>query len=167
MAALGINLNALIAQFLVFAIVLFVLWRYVYPALLKTLDQRRDAIRVGMENAEKSRQELAEAEKRVAAMLDEARQEAQRTLANATVAAQHVRNEIEQQAQERSRDIMTQAERRIQQEITKARADLRQQVADLAIMAAGKVVGASLDTETNRRLAGEVVAQSGARDGLS
>jgi len=92
MAALGINLNALIAQFLVFAIVLFVLWRYVYPALLKTLDQRRDAIRVGMENAEKSRQELADAEKRVAAMLDEARQEAQRTLANATVAAQHVRD---------------------------------------------------------------------------
>lgn len=167
MAALGINLGALIAQFIVFGIVLFVLWRYVYPALLKTLDQRRDAIREGMANAEQSRQELAAAQRRVEAMLNDARQEAQRTIANATLAAQHVRDEIEQQAQERARDIMTQAERRIQQEITKARADLRQQVADLAILAAGKVVGASLDNETNRRLAGEVVAQSGARDGLS
>ncbi len=167
MAGLGINLGALIAQLAVFAIVLFVLWRWVFPALNKTLDQRREAIREGLANAEKSRQELAAAEKRVEAMLDEARQEAQRTLANATQAAQHVRDEIEQQAQERSRDIMTQAERRIQQEITKARADLRQQVADLAIMAAGKVVGSSLDTEANRRLASEVVAQSGARDGLS
>src|SRR5579862_202172 len=143
MAALGINAAALAAQLIVFGIVLFILWRFVYPALTKTLDQRRENIRVGIENAEKSRRELADAEQRVAAMLDEARQEAQGVIAQATQAAQHVREEIEQQTQERARDIMTQAEKRIQQEITKARADLRQQVADLAILAAGKVVGSS------------------------
>lgn len=167
MEALGINFPALLAQLIVFGIVLAILWIFVYPRLMKTLDQRRDNIREGMENAEKSRRDLAEAEQRVAAMLDEARQDAQRTIAQATAAAQHVREEIEQQTQERVRDIMAQAERRIQQEIAKARADLRQQVADLAIMAAGKVVGSSLDTEANRRLASEVVAQSAARDGLS
>ena len=158
--ALGINGWALISQIVLFAILFLGLQRWVFPALSKTLDQRANSIREGLANAEKSRQELANAEKRVEAMLAEARQEAQRTLANATQAAEHVRADIEQQAQARSRDILAQTERSIQQQVAQAKAELRASVADLAISAAERVVGQSLDTQSNRRLVNEFVAQA-------
>jgi F-type H+-transporting ATPase subunit b len=157
---LGINIYNFVAQLVTFAIVLLVLWRWAFPALFKTLDQREAMIRSGVENAEKARSELDEAQARVEALLEQARQDAQATIAKATQAAEHVRADIEQQARERSQQIFDQAERRIQQEFERARAQLRQEVADLAIQAAEHVVGGSLDQTTSRRLVNEFVTQS-------
>jgi F-type H+-transporting ATPase subunit b len=157
---LGINIYNFAAQLITFLIVLFVLWRWAFPALFKTLDQREAEIRSGVENAAKARQDLAEAQTRVEGLLEQARQDAQTTLAKATQAAEHVRTEIEQEARERSQQILDQTERRIRQEIDRARAQLRQEVADLAIQAAEHVVGGSLDQTTSRRLVNEFVTQS-------
>ena len=157
---IGINLWNFVSQVITFLILLWVLAKFVFPALVKTMDTRERVIREGVENAEKSKQELNEAQKRVEALLDEARLDAQATLAKATQAAEHVRAEIEQDAQRRAREIITQAEQRTEQLVAQARAQLRQDVADLAIAAAEHVVGNSLDTTTSRRLVNEFVAQS-------
>jgi F-type H+-transporting ATPase subunit b len=159
-SGLGINTVLFISQLISFLILFFVLRQLVWPILLRTLDKRALTIREGVENAEKARVELAEAEKRITAMMDEARQEAQRTIERAVKAGEHVRTEIEQEARERGRQIMEQAQARIQQEIAQARTELRQQVADLAIMAAERVIGKTLDPATNRRLVEEFIAQS-------
>ena len=158
---LGINLWNLVAQIVVFLIVLIVLARYVFPIFTKTLDQRANVIREGVENTERSRRELGEAEKRVEALLEQARRDAQDTISKATQVAEQVRADIEAQAQERGRQILDQAERQIQQQVAQARAQLRQEVADFAIQAAERVVGSSLDSATNRRLVNEFVAQAG------
>lgn len=160
MEALGINGWLFFSQLVTFLIVILVLAKWAFPLVTKTLDDRARLIQEGVDNTFKSRAELEAATKRVEAMLEEARQEGQRSLARANQAAEHMRTEIEQEAQARARDIMTQAERRIQQEMAQARAELSQQVVDLAIMAAGRVVGHSLDTADNRRLVNEFVAQS-------
>jgi F-type H+-transporting ATPase subunit b len=160
---LGINIGNLIAQVVTFIILLIVLGKYVFPLLFKTMDQRAATIREGVENAEKSRRELAEAQQRVEALLEQARRDAQAAIGRATAAAEQVRVGIEQDAQKRAQDILTQAERRIQQEVAQARVQLRQEVADLAIQAAEHVVGKSMDQATSRRLVSEFVAQSDAR----
>ena len=160
MEALGINPWLFLSQLVTFLIVVWVLRRFALPLVTKTLDDRARLIQEGVDNTTKSRVELAEAEKRVQAMIEEARQEGQRTLAKATQAAEHLRAEIEQEAQGRSREIVEQAEKRIQQEMAQARAELGRQVADLAIMAAERVIGHSMDTADNRRLVNEFVAQS-------
>ena len=160
MSALGINVFALLAQLITFGILFFVLWRFAFPVLMKTLDQREMTIREGVSNAEKARLAVTEAEKRVEAMLDQARREAQENIAKATQAAEHVRAEIEQNAQARSREIQAQAEKRIEQMIAQARAQLRQEIADLSINAAEHVVGKSLDQTTSRQLVGEFVASA-------
>jgi F-type H+-transporting ATPase subunit b len=160
---LGINVGNLIAQVVTFIILLIVLGKYVFPLLFKTMDQRAATIREGVENAEKSRRELAEAQQRVEALLEQARRDAQAAIGRATAAAEQVRVGIEQDAQKRAQDILTQAERRIQQEVAQARVQLRQEVADLAIQAAEHVVGKSMDQATSRRLVSEFVAQSDAR----
>lgn len=157
---MGINVWAFVSQVVTFFVLLYILGRWVFPALMKTLDKREATIREGVENAQKAKQELNDAEKRVAALLDQARVESQATIARATQAAEHVRAEIEQEAQVRARDIQAQAEKRIEQMVLQARSQLRQEVADLAIQAAEHVVGGSLDTNTSRKLVNEFVAQS-------
>lgn len=160
MGGIGLNIFNFISQLITFLILLWVLQKWAFPALMKTMATRERVIREGVENAEKAKSELAAAEKRVEALLDQARLDAQATLAKATQAADHVRQEIEQDAQVRARQILDQAERRIQQEVAQARAQLRQEVADLAIQAAEHVVGSSLDAQTSRKLVNEFVAQS-------
>lgn len=160
MSGLGFNTVMFISQLASFLVLFFVLSKFVWPIMLRTLDKRALTIREGVENAEKARVELAEAEKRIAAMMEEARQEAQRTMEQAVKAGEHMRTEIEQEARARGRQIIEQAQARIQQEIAQARTELRQQVADLAILAAEQVIGSSLDSATNRRLVDEFVARS-------
>jgi F-type H+-transporting ATPase subunit b len=127
---------------------------------VKTLDKRAVVIREGVENADKARQELAAAEKRVEALLDQARRDAQATLVKATQTAEQIRQEIKQQAEGEAAQIRAQNARRIEQEIAAAKAELSKQIADLAILAAGQVLGSSLDTQANRRLVNDFLAQS-------
>ncbi|HEY8325913.1 MAG: F0F1 ATP synthase subunit B [Ktedonobacterales bacterium] len=160
MDALGINIGSLIAQLVAFIILLLVLQRFAYPVLTKTLDERQAKIREGVENAEKASQSLRDAEKRVEALMNDARAESQRVLATATQAAERLKADIEQQAQQRGREIEQQASKRIEQQISQAKAELRAHVADLSIAAAERVIGQSLDSATNRRLVDEFVSQS-------
>lgn len=164
MSALGINIGSLIAQLVAFAILLWVLNRFAFPVLMRTLDERQKTIQTGIENAARASQELKNAEKRVEAMLNDARVESQKVIASATHAAERLKADIEQQAQQRGREIEQQAGKRIEQQIAQAKAELRAHVADLSIAAAERVIGQSLDSATNRRLVDEFVSQS--RDSL-
>lgn len=157
---LGINVWMFVSQLVSFLILFFVLQRFAFPILMRTLDKRALTIQEGVENAERARHELADAQRRIEELMQQARLEAQQTLAQATKAGEHIRTEIEQEARDRARQIIDQAEQRIQQEVAQARVELREQVADLAILAAEHVIGTNLDSATNRRLVSEFVAQS-------
>jgi F-type H+-transporting ATPase subunit b len=157
---LGINLVMFASQLIAFLVLFIVLQRFVYPVLIRTLDKRALTIQEGVENADRARRELAEAEQRIQGMMDDARVEAQRTLEQARKAGDRVRAEIETEARDRAQKTIEQAQARIQQEIAQARTELRKEVADLAILAAGHVIGSSLDSATNRRLVDEFVTQT-------
>jgi F-type H+-transporting ATPase subunit b len=164
MGALGINIYALLAQLVAFLVLFLVLRQFAFPALTKTLDERQTKIKEGIDNAERASQAIKDAEKRVEALMNEARLESQKVIAGATQAAERLKADIEHQAQQRGREIEQQAAKRIEQQIAQAKAELRAHVADLSIAAAERVIGQSLDTATNRRLVDEFVSQS--RDNL-
>lgn len=157
---LGINVWMFASQLVSFFVLLIVLWRWVFPVLMSTLDKRALTIQEGVENARKAQRDLSEAQQRIAGMMEDARLQAQQTLDQALKAGEHIRTEIEQEGRDRARQLIEQAQTRIQQEVAQARNELRREVADLAIMAAERVIGTSLDSATNRRLIDEFV-QSG------
>lgn len=157
---LGISIWNFAAQVFVFLVVVFVLWKWAIPTVNKFLDERSGQIQRGLENAETAKRQLAEAEKRVSDMLEQARQDGQQALSRATQAAEHLRAEIEQEARQRADEIMTQAQKNIEQQIAQAKSELSRQVSDLAIMAAERVIGHSMNTEDNRKLVQEFVSQS-------
>jgi F-type H+-transporting ATPase subunit b len=114
---MGLSLFNFIGQVVVFLVVVGILWKWALPFVTKTLDERAALIQTGIDNAEKAKKQLDEAEKRVADMLEQARQEGQQSLARATQAGEHLRAEIEQQARQRSDEILAQAQKTIEQQV--------------------------------------------------
>lgn len=157
---MGISLWNFLAQIVVFLVVVFVLWKWALPVVTKFLDERSGQIQKGLEDAETARRQLAEAERRVADMLEQARQEGQQALARATQAGEHLRADIEQQARQRADEILAQTQKTIEQQVAQAKSELSRQVADLAIMAAERVIGHSMNSEDNRKLVNEFVSQA-------
>jgi F-type H+-transporting ATPase subunit b len=160
----GINPFAFLSQLVSFGIVFLILWKWGFPAIVKTLEKRQAVIREGIENAEKARHDLAEATARAEQLLQEARLQAQETIAQATKAAEREAIRIQEEAYARSAEIEQQQVARIQQEAARARAELSRLVVNLSISAAGKVISKSVDSSDNRRLVEEFVHASETRE---
>lgn len=156
----GINTLAFISQLVSFAIVFLILWRFGFPAIQRTLDKRQNIIREGVENAERAKRDLEEANQRSEQILLEARRQAQETIAQAVRAAERESARIQVEAQERVHQIEQQQIARIRQEAAQAREELSRLVVNLSISAASKVISKSVDTNDNRRLVEEFVSSS-------
>ena len=160
----GINPFAFLSQLVSFGIVFLILWKWGFPVIIKTLEKRQAVIREGIENAEKARHDLAEATARAEQLLQEARLQAQETIAQATKAAEREAIRIQEEAYARAAEIEQQQVARIQQEAARARAELSRLVVNLSISAAGKVISKSVDSSDNRRLVEEFVHASETRE---
>src|SRR6185437_5068277 len=102
---LGINPGLLAAQLVNFGILYFILARFAFPALRKTLDERSNTIRVGIENAERAKSDLANARKQADGIILEAQQRGQQIVADATTAGERVRVQLEAEAKARADEI--------------------------------------------------------------
>ena len=160
----GINGLAFLSQLVSFGIVFYILWRWGFPAIVKTLEKRQAVIREGVENAEKARSDLAEATARAEQVLQEARLQSQETINQATKAAEREAIRIQEEAYARAAQIEQQQVARIQQEAARARAELSRLVVNLSISAASKVISKSVDSSDNRRLVEEFVHASETRE---
>ncbi len=163
-SGLGINTIAFISQLVSFGIVFFILSRWGFPLIIKTLDQRQAVIREGVENAERAKRDLAEAASKADQILTEARQQAQQIIGRAQKTAQQEAARIQEDAHARAEQIGQQQIARIQQEASRARNELSRVVVDLSIGAAGRVISRSVDNNDNRRLVEEFVTASSARE---
>ena len=156
----GINPFAFLSQLISFGIVFLILWKWGFPIIIRSLEKRQAVIREGVENAEKARHDLAEATARAEQLLQEARVQAQETIAQATRVAEREANRIQEEAHARAAQIEQQQVARIQQEAARARAELSRLVVNLSISAASKVISKSVDSTDNRRLVEEFVSAS-------
>ena len=163
-SGLGINALAFLSQLVSFGIVFFLLWKWGFPLILRTLDRRQAVIREGIENAQRATAELEEATARAQAIIDQASREAQERIAQAQKAAEREANRIIEEAYARSEQVEQQQIARIRQEAARARAEISRLVVNLSIDAAGKVIGRSVNNRDNRRLVEEFVSASEAKE---
>ncbi|TME61272.1 MAG: F0F1 ATP synthase subunit B [Chloroflexi bacterium] len=154
----GVNAVAFLSQLVSFGIVFFILWRWAFPAILKTLNRRQAVIQEGIENAERARRELDEATERAEQIMLEARRHAQETFEQAAKGAEAEANRIIEEAHAHADQVAQQQIARIQQEAARARAELNRLVVNLSITAASKVISKSVDSKDNRRLVEEFVS---------
>ena len=159
-AGLQINLFWIIVSALNFVILLVLLWVFALRPIARMLDQRQQRIEAGLRDAEQARRDRDAADTERAATLAEARREANEILNRAQKIAQETRDRdlVAVRAElERLRQL---AAGEIEAEKLRAMADLRAEVANLALAAAARVVGESMDDVRQRRLVQEFLHES-------
>jgi F-type H+-transporting ATPase subunit b len=161
-ALFQINLFWVIVSAANFIIFFAILWTFALKPVQRTLAERKERISTGLADAEQARLDRANAEAERVATLGEARREAREILERAQKVAQDSRDADIAATKADLERLREQAAAEIEAEKERAIADLRSEVADLALSAAGKVVGQSMTGATQRRLVEEFLAESAA-----
>jgi F-type H+-transporting ATPase subunit b len=155
MEALGINLGMLIVQIIAFTIVFLTLNAWVYKPMLSMMETRKEKIAQGLEDARVAAEARADAQKEADKILADAQAEAAKIVREATeraaTAGQDVKAAAEAEAAKAREAAMAEAE----MERNRILGDLRGQVASLAIAAANKLVGETIDEKKQHALLDE------------
>ena len=160
-SGLQINLFWIIVSALNFIVLFVILGTFAWGPLRRILEERRTRIEQGLKDAEEARRARESAEEERVAALQEARREANEILTRAQKVAQEIRDADLTETKAELERLRQRATAEIDAEKQRAIAELRGEVADLALRAAGKVVGETLSGERERRLVAEFLAESG------
>jgi len=151
-----VNLNAtLIAQIVVFLAFVVFTMKFVWPPLVKALDERAAKVAEGLSAADKAKTELAAANRVVGEQLAAARDDAAKRLADAERLAQSMIEEAKAKAAAEGAKVLAEAKAEAELESTKARDVLREQVAALAVKGAEAI----LKREVNAQVHAELLAR--------
>jgi F-type H+-transporting ATPase subunit b len=159
-AGLEINLFWVIVSSLNFILFLVLLYVFALGPVSRMLAERRARIEQGLRDAEQARLDRESAEAERLAALAEARREAKEILDRSQRVAQETREADIAATKAELERIRERAEAEIQAEKQRAIVDLREEVANLALEAAGKVVGESMTGERQRRLVEEFLRET-------
>ncbi|EKY14355.1 ATP synthase F0F1 subunit B [Actinomyces sp. S6-Spd3] len=130
---------------LILLVILLVVGLYALPRIYSMIDQRRDAIQEGLDNAEKAREDLSLASRKKDEMLRDAQAEAHQIREDARAQAQQIVAQARLDAQVEAQRVQDAAQRQILAERQAAQISLRSDVGLLASELAEKLVGEHLE----------------------
>ena len=159
-SGLQINFFWIIVSALNFIVLFVILSVFALGPLKRMLEERRARIEEGLRDAEQARRDRESAESERVAALQEARREANEILARAQKVAQETRDADIAATKADLERLRERAAADIEAEKVRAIAEVRNEVADLALRAAGKVVGETLNGERERRLVSEFLTET-------
>lgn len=157
-ALFQINLFWVIVSAVNFVVFFLLIWQFAFKPVSAMLADRRERIEQGLKDAEQARRDRENAEAERVAALTEARKEANEILTRAQRVAQETRDADIAATKEELERMRERAMSEIEAEKQRAITELRTEVADLALAAASRVVGESLDDERQRKLVREFLA---------
>jgi F-type H+-transporting ATPase subunit b len=157
---LGIEPAILLAQIVNFLIIMGVLRLFLYEPVLKMLEQRKERIAQGIQQADRSSAAAVEAERQRNAILDEARREAQEVRAQATRDAERIAQDVRSRAEQEANDIRRRAQLDAEAQVEAILTEARRDIADLAITATEQILGRELkDRAAQERFVAEFLTQ--------
>ena len=159
-ALFQINLFWVIISALNFLVFFAIVWTFAFKPVSGMLADRKSRIEQGLKDAEQARRDRESAESERVATLGEARREANDILARAQKVAQETRDADIAATRDELDRMRVRATAEIEAEKVRAIADVRAEVADLALLAASKVVGETMSDERQRRLVDEFLRGS-------
>lgn len=140
-------------------LILFILLRiFLFKPINKMLDNRTQAVQKDIDDAERARREAEELRQQYENSISSAKEEAVQIIKNAHESAETERAAIIRKSHEEADEIVSAASETIENERKRVIQQAHIQIADLAIEAASKVVGANLDDDKNRKLVDEFLA---------
>jgi F-type H+-transporting ATPase subunit b len=155
-----VNINGtLVAQAIVFALLVLFTMKFVWPPIAAALDERASKIAAGLAAADKAKSELSSANKRVEDELAKSRAENTARLADAERRGQAIVEEAKSKATEEGNKIIAAAKVEAEQQTIKARETLREQVAALAVKGAEQILRKEVNAGVHADLLGRLSAE--------
>ena len=154
------NITAtLIGQSIAFFLFVWFCMKFVWPPIMKALDDRRRTIADGLAAAEKGKRELELGEKKALETIKQAKQDAAEVIALAEKRAAEIADEAKEHAEAEADRIVIAARADIEQEVNRAKESLRAAVSELAVVGAARILEKEVDAKAHAKLLETVVKQ--------
>ncbi|MDN5204053.1 F0F1 ATP synthase subunit B [Fulvivirgaceae bacterium BMA10] len=134
-------------QAVVFLIVVFILGKFAWKPILKSLKDREDSIDEALNEAKNAKEEMAQLKAENEKLLADARLERDQILKDATAAANKIREEAREEAGKISAKMVEDAKTTIQNEKKAALTEVKNQVAELSLLVAEKLIKKNLEED--------------------
>jgi F-type H+-transporting ATPase subunit b len=155
-----INLDrSIVIQGINFLLLLLILGKLLYKPLLAKMEERTQAIRKSLDEAQAARAEAQREREEHAARLQAAHAEAQAIRAAALKDAAEEQRKLVEAARGEAARLVESARAELAQDVRRARQDLRQEVSELAITVAERLIRKSLHDEDHRRIVADAIAR--------
>lgn len=157
---LGIDVKLLVFQVIAFLILVWLLGRFIFPVLIRTIDERQRRIDEGLKEAIEARKALEEASAKADELLVKARKQADDILAATNKEVGSIILEAEEKAARRSKSIVEEAKVEIESQVQKVRHDLKKEARQLVADATARIIGEKLDVTKNAKLVDDAISGS-------
>lgn len=147
------NINAtLIGQAIVFLVLIWFSWRFIWPPLMKAVEDRQKRIADGLAAAERGQKELQQSHGAAAGIVDEARDKALRIVDQANRRSNEIIEEARTTAISEGQRLVGDARQEVALEQSRARDALRKDVATLAVAGASRLLEREIDPKAHAEL---------------
>lgn len=154
------SINAtLIAQIIVFGILVWFTMKFIWPPIAKAMDDRAQRIADGLSAAERAKAELKDADARVAEEIKQARAQASEIVEKAQAQANQILDKAKADALLEAARQKAIAQAEIEGMVGKARETLRGQVAALAVQGAQKIIQREINADAHKALLDQLVGE--------
>jgi F-type H+-transporting ATPase subunit b len=148
-----VNLGlTLLGQMITFAIFVWFTMKFVWPAIERALEERRNIIIEGLTAAEKGHSMLLDAAEKSKQELKQAREKCNEIIAAASNQAQQILNEAKLDAEQERDNILAAGKDRLKHEISQAQTTLQTQLADIVMLGAEKILTRSINVADHKDL---------------
>jgi len=155
---MNINLT-LLMQAVAFGAFIWFCWRFIWPPLMRAIENRQKEIADGLAAGEEGRQSLSRAEREVAKMLSDAKTRASEIIAQGEKLRSETVEQAKGEAKTEANRILATAKAEIAQEATRAKEALRDQVAELAVAGAEKILRREVDARKHAEMLAAIQKQ--------
>ena len=142
-----------------FGITFFVLRRYAFGPIQKAIDDRREKIRLSIEEADNAREEARNLLEEHRKLIGQAKNQAEDILVEARRIAESQRERVKDETEADRQRRLEETKRQIQAETERALEQIRAEVAELTLVAASKVTGKVLDRDDHRKLIADAIGE--------
>lgn len=159
-SALGIDWRLLILQIVAFLILVFLLGKFVYPWLMKSVDERQAKIEEAAKAATLAQKAAEENQEKVAELLDEARKQAAEIVGTAKLESAELVSASEKRAKKAADNIVADAQDQIAKDVERVRKELHNETLELVALATEKVISAKLTSASDKDLIARSLEES-------
>ena len=158
---MDINPSTAIFAIINFAILVVLLKVFLYKPVCNMLDSRKQEVANNLKSAEDAKLEAQKLKDEYAAQIQNARSEAQDIINQDTKIGEQTKADIVNEAREEATRLVAKAQDEIVREKTEALNEIRNEIADLAVLAASKVVGKTIDVADHQNMVNNFVKEVG------